>query len=115
MTDEIHQAMIELAPLSDADKAKARDAEPANEPAAADRLRAFEDEHFGEKCVRINGLIERGSGSPFAMAAPEIRERHARIEKLLVTERRLADAHEALLQSDADHEAALTLAGSDAE
>lgn len=79
---------------------------PEPEGRAADRLRAFEDKHFGKDAVRINGRIERGSGSPYQMAHPLVREQHARIEKLIEAEEKLAVAHAALIQADTEHEMA---------
>lgn len=79
---------------------------PEPQGSAVDRLRAFEDKHFGEKAVRINGRIERGSGSPYQMAHPAVREQHARIEKLIEAEQKLAVAHTALIQADTEHEQA---------
>lgn len=86
------------------------DQDPAVAASAPARLRAFEDEHFGNDVVRIRGQIERGSGSPYQdpkIMPPELRRQHAALEKLIETERRLADAHTALLQAEADHEATL--------
>lgn len=80
---------------------------------ATARLRAFEDEHLGKDAVRIRGRIERGSGSPYqdpTIMPPELRRQHAALEKLIETEQRLTDAHTALLQAEADHEAALAAA-----
>lgn len=76
------------------------------ETSAVDRLRAFEDKHFGEKAVRINGRIERGSGSPYQMAHPSVREQHQRLERLIASEQKLAEAHAALMAADEAHEQA---------
>jgi hypothetical protein len=73
---------------------------------AAARIRAFEDEHFGKDAVRIDGKIERGSGSPFASMSDEDRKKYEALERLVVAEQKLADAHAALIASDAAHEAA---------
>lgn len=60
-------------------------------PAAA-RLRAFEDEHFGEDAVRIDGKVERGSGSPY-QAMSEPRKRHYQaLEKAMEAEVKLGAA-----------------------
>lgn len=60
-------------------------------PAAA-RLRAFEDEHFGEDAVRIDGKVERGSGSPYqAMSEPQKRHYQA-LEKAMEAEVKLGAA-----------------------
>jgi hypothetical protein len=87
---------------------------PASSPLpAAERVRAFEDEHLGKDVVRINGRIERGSGSPYQdpkVMTPELRRQHAALEKLTETEQKLADANTALLQAQADHDTALAAA-----
>lgn len=94
-------------PLADLAAAEDRIAAPEAEPMTGEqRLRAFEDLHFGEKAVRINGRIERGSGSPYQMAHPAVREQHARLEKLIESEQKLAEAHAALMAADEAHEAA---------
>lgn len=83
--------------------------EPTVEPermSAVARLRAFEDERFGPDAVRIGGKIERGSGSPFSEMSDEDRRQYEAIERLIVAEQKLADAHAALIQADAEHEAA---------
>jgi hypothetical protein len=98
MTDEVAASLPESDPVFPA---------PQSEPeSATDRLRAFEDEHFGAK----GDKIERGSGSAYAAAPAEIRRQHAAIEHLIVTEQKLADAHAAVIQAEADHEAALAAA-----
>lgn len=85
----------------------------AHDPApmsAAERLRAFEDETFskdGVLPVRINDRIERGSGSPYQMAAPEVREQYAALEKLVEAEQKLADAKAALAVAEEAHGQAL--------
>lgn len=84
--------------------------DPPREMPASDRVRAFEDEHVGKDAVRIGGRIERGSGSPFAALSPEKKRQYAALEKLVVAEQKLADAHAALVQAEADHEAALAAA-----
>jgi hypothetical protein len=77
--------------------------EPAATATAADRLKAFEDEHFGSEAVRINGRIERGSGSPYQAAPEEIRRQHQAIEKLIDAEQKLNDAKGKLAQAEADY------------
>jgi hypothetical protein len=80
---------------------------PATEQAepmtAEGRLRAFEDEHFGKEAVRINGNIERGSGSPYQDAKPEIRKQHIALTALIAAEGKLNDAKGALAQAEADY------------
>lgn len=85
-------------------------ADPPRELPAADRVRAFEDEHLGKEAVRIGGRIERGYGSPFAAMSDEKKRQYAALEKLVAAEQKLADAHAALIQAEADHEAALAAA-----
>lgn len=84
--------------------------DPPREVPAAERVRAFEDEHLGKDAVRIGGRIERGSGSPFAAMSDEKKRQYAALEKLVAAEQKLADAHAALIQAEADHEAALATA-----
>lgn len=81
---------------------------PQEEPTSAvDRLRAFEDEHFGKDAVRINGRVERGSGSRY-QALPEPKRRHYQaLEKLVEADEKLVAAHAALMTADAAHEAAM--------
>jgi len=82
-----------------------RDDWVAPEPAAV-RLRAFEDEHFGTDVMRINGKIERGSGSPFQKMSDADKAKYAAIERLIETEQKLAEAHAALMTAESEHEAA---------
>jgi hypothetical protein len=114
MADEEIQTDRPLAILAEKEQEIGRRHEPEveqpDEIPAADRLRAFEDEHLGKDAVRIGGKIERGSGSPFAGLSPELKRQYAALEKLLATEQKLADAHAALIQADADHDAALAAA-----
>lgn len=73
---------------------------------AAARIRAFEDEVFGKRAVRIDGKIERGVGSPYAKMTEEQRQQYEALEKLAAAETNLAAAHAALLQAEQDHQAA---------
>lgn len=93
-------------------KPEAVDTFEASEPGtAAQRLRAFEDKHLGPDAVRIHGdRVERGSGSLFQRLSVEKQKAHAAIEKTTLTEKKLADAHAALLQAESDHEAAMVAA-----
>lgn len=71
---------------------------------AAERLRFFEDETLGHDAVRINGRVERGSGSWFqTKLTPEQRAHHAALEKLIETEQRVAAAKAALAQAEVAH------------
>lgn len=81
--------------------------EPAAPLTAKDRLRAFEDEHFGPDAVRVNGEIERGHGSPFAEMDERQHRQYAAIELLIAAEQRLADSTAALASAEAEHEAAM--------
>jgi len=106
--DRIDPAPADPTPAQE--PAPAVEAKPSEPLPAADRLRAFEDEYLGKDCVRISGRVERGSGSPYQRLSHELRRQHAALEHLIESEQRLADAHSALLQAEADHEAALAAA-----
>lgn len=73
---------------------------------AAERLAAFEDKIFGKAVPRINGKVERGHGSPFAMLKPPQREIHAALEALIMTESGLAATRNSLLKAEEAHVAA---------
>lgn len=76
-----------------------------DEPIAAiDRLRAFEDRHFGSDAVRINGQIERGHGSMFNELDPKHRREHAAIENLIAAEKKLGEADGALSAAQSYHD-----------
>lgn len=109
---QLHDTDRPLAPLAAAeDKIPEHvDSFEASEPAAAQRLREFEDEHLGADAVRIRGQVERGHGSLFQRLSPEHQKAHAAIEKTVATEQKLADAHAALLTAEAEHNAALAAA-----
>ena len=74
---------------------------------AATRLRAFEDEHLGPDAVRIGGHVERGVGSPYSRLNPARHRHYEALEKAVASEQKLAAAHAALIQADADHEAVM--------
>lgn len=78
--------------------------EPKNDSAA--RLRAFEDEVFGKKAVRINGHIERGVGSPYAAMTDERKAQYAALEDLVAAEQQLNDATAAVAVAEAARVAA---------
>lgn len=81
---------------------------PTADPVTArQKLRAFEDEHFGKDAVRVNGEIERGHGSPFADMDQHEHRQYAALELLIAAEQRLADSTTALAVAEAEHEAAL--------
>jgi hypothetical protein len=101
-----------LANLAGAERAidppKPADPTEASEPAsAAQRLRAFEDEHLGEDAPRINGAVERGVGSPFAAMTPQRLVHHAAIEKMVEAEKAVITANAALSAAQAAHDAAV--------
>lgn len=80
------------------------DAFEAAEPAsAAQRMRAFEDEHLGAEAPRIDGKIERGHGSLFSRLSPDQRARHAKIEHLAHAEDKVAQAAEKLSEAQVGH------------
>lgn len=81
--------------------------DPPEAMTASERLRALEDEHFGEKCVRIRDQIERGSGSPYALAAPEVRAQHEALTKLITAEAKLSAANAAVAVAQNEYDAAL--------
>lgn len=78
--------------------------------AAPERLRAFEDATMGPNAPRINGAVERGHGSLYSRMTDPQKAEHAGLEKLVGAEQKLAEAHAALIQAEADHEAALAAA-----
>jgi len=91
----------------DRERAEAVVDDPEPESTGVARLRAFEDEHFGKDAVRINGRVERGSGSRY-QALPEPKRRHYQaLEKLVEADEKLVAAHTALMTADAAHEAAM--------
>lgn len=110
---QLHPVEKPLAPLAAAEaKIESADAFEASEPAsAAQRLRAFEDEHLGPDAVRLHGdRVERGSGSLFERLPADKQYAHVMIEKTVETERKLAEAHAALVAADEEHEAAVAAA-----
>lgn len=82
--------------------------DPPREIPAAERLRAFEDELFGKEAVRINGQVERGSGSRFQLMTPGQRRHYEALEALRPAEVRLAEASAELIAAETAHEAALS-------
>lgn len=73
---------------------------------AQSRLRAFEDRVFGKDAVRINGRVERGFGSKFKDMSANQALHYAALEKLIIGEKRLADARTAALDAENAHRAA---------
>lgn len=74
---------------------------------ARQKLRAFEDEHFGADCVRINGEVERGYGSKFKAMTPEHARHYAALENLTAAEKGVADATAAVEAANLAHDEAL--------
>jgi hypothetical protein len=72
---------------------------------ARDKLRAFEDKHFGKDVPRINGEIERGVGSPYANMNPHQKAHYASLEHLVKAEKAAADASAALADAEQKHDA----------
>jgi hypothetical protein len=89
---QLHDTDRPLAPLAAAeDKIPEHvDSFEASEPAAAQRLREFEDEHLGADAVRIRGQVERGHGSLFQRLSPEHQKAYAAIEKTAEAEHNAA-------------------------
>lgn len=66
---------------------------PEEEITAAQRLRAFEDEHLGADTTRIGGKIEKGHGSHFhTKLTDEERAEHTALERLIQAESELSKA-----------------------
>jgi hypothetical protein len=85
------------------------EAEPARQ-SARQRLRAFEDGKLGVDAVRINGEVERGSGSHYQNPAKmndADRRRHAALEALVKAEDELATKSAELAAAETAHEVAL--------
>lgn len=77
----------------------------ASEP-AAQRIRAFEDEHLGPDVVRINGEVEKGHGSLFKTLSPDKHRVYAALQRLHVAEAGLTAAESNLAVAQSDHAAA---------
>ena len=84
----------------------------ASEPgSAAQRLRAFEDEHLGPDAVRLHGgRVERGSGSLLQGLPAEKQKVHAALEKAVETERKVDETRAKLAAAENEHNAALAAA-----
>lgn len=70
---------------------------------AAERLRAFEDEHLGAEAPRIEGKVERGHGSPFSRMSDEDKAKYDALEKLVAAEAKLTAAREALALAEEEY------------
>lgn len=96
MADEDHPAIL--------NEPASQQPEPVPQPeaplTAAERLYAFEVEHFGQDCVRIDGLVERGSGSPWQKMSDEEKAQYAALERLVAAEQRVGDARAALVVAE---------------
>lgn len=85
--------------------------DPVTGTPAHERLRAFEDEHLGKDAPRINGHIERGHGSLFERElSPNQKAHYAKLELLVHTEKRMADAAAALEKAKIENDAAAAAA-----
>lgn len=85
---------------------KLKDAPVEGGPNSTDRIRAFEDEVFGRRAVRMNGQIERGVGSPYSQMTDERKAQYAALEDIVAAEQRLNDATAAAAVAEADRVAA---------
>jgi len=95
-----------------AESLEAADEAPAI--AASERLRAFENEHFGEDAPRFAGQVERGHGSKHALMPPEGKAHHLALELAVTAEKTLADARAKVAEAEAGvatAEARVTTAG----
>jgi hypothetical protein len=82
-------------------------AEPtADLPPAAERLREFEDEHFGEDAVRIGGAVEKGHGSKHRAMTDDEKAYCSALEQAVEAEKNLADARAKLSVAEAEMAAA---------
>jgi hypothetical protein len=95
------QAMTDRKPAANKPAGAERKVDQPQTDSAA-RLRAFEDEVFGKRAVRIEGKIERGVGSPYAAMSDEQKAQYAALEAVVVAEQRLNDATAAVAQAEAD-------------
>lgn len=82
----------------------------ADAPTAAAQLRAYEDELFGPDAPRIDGQIERGRGSFFERMTKEQHDHYAALEKLIESERRIAEAESHLAEAKDAHAQAVAMA-----
>ncbi len=65
-------------------------------PTAAENLRAWEDDHFGDDALRIDGKIEKGHGSKLHALDDAEKAEHSALEQLVEAENKLAQAMAAL-------------------
>lgn len=94
--------------------------EPVSEPVSAtERLRAFEDAHFGESHPRHAGQVEKGSGSLFSRNdenwGAAHRAHHAALEALIAAEAEHQKASTAEAAAHAKLEAAVKRASATEE
>jgi hypothetical protein len=78
----------------------------AETPSAAARLRAVEDEWFGEDELRISGKIQDGHGSRFANLPHEKKKHYHALVHAVGAEKLVAEAHSALSFAEQKFEAA---------
>jgi hypothetical protein len=62
------------------------------EASAAEQLAKLEDKLFGDRCGRVDGKIERGSGSLFQRLSPEDKATYEALEAQVEAEVQLAAA-----------------------
>jgi hypothetical protein len=62
------------------------------ETSAAEQLAQLEDKLFGDRCGRVDGKIERGSGSLFQRLSPEDKATYEALEAQVEAEVQLAAA-----------------------
>jgi hypothetical protein len=74
---------------------------------AADKLREFEDKHFGKDAPRINGELERGVGSPWSRMTLRQKQHYESLEHLVKAEKKVADASAELETAKVKHVAAV--------
>lgn len=80
---------------------------PRTEYSAAIHIRQFEDQHLGPDAVRINGEVERGSGSAFAQLSIAQRREYEALTALVPLEDRLSAARAELVAAEAAYDSAV--------
>lgn len=116
MADETTSTDRPLDHLAETEQRLAGDNRPSDKPTnkpepdesmpAAARLRAFEDEHFGEDAVRIDGKVERGSGSPYQRMGEDERRQYQALERLVAAEMKRDAARAAAAAAEAEYDEA---------
>ena len=77
-------------------------AEPEAQPEVsfAQRLRDFEDKHFGKDATRIAGQVEKGHGSKHQLAPDDVKAHHAALESAIGAEQALAELRAKLVDAE---------------